>query len=73
MFQYGDGGILKGNFTYPEARKTFREVLPYVDRAIEEPDCKKRIALMEKVYEISRPLWIDEIEALQKLIDLLKN
>jgi len=73
LIQYGDGGILKGNFTYPEARKTFREVLPYVDRAIEEPDCKKRIALMKKVYEISRPLWIDEIEALQKLIDLLKK
>ena len=73
MIQYGDGGILKGEFTFPDARKTFREVLPHFDRAIETFDPKQRLDCMEKIYEISRPLWIKELEKLRELIILLKK
>jgi hypothetical protein len=73
MIQYGDGGILKGEFTFPEARKVFREILPYFDKAIESFDSATRLENMEKVFEISRPLWIDETEALKKLMELLKK
>ena len=73
MIQYGDGGLLKGDFSFPEARKTFREILPFFDKAIESFDSKTRLECMEKVYEISRPLWINEIEALNKLLEMLKK
>ena len=73
MIQYGDGGLLKGEFTFPEARKTFHEILPYFDKAIESFDSKTRLENMEKVFELSRPLWIDETEALKELMELLKK
>ena len=73
MIQYGDGGMLKGEFTFPEARKIFRKVLPHFDKAIESFDSKARLAHIEEIYKISRPLWIDEIEALNELMEALKK
>lgn len=73
MIQYGDGGILKGEFTFPEARKTFREMLPFFDKAIESFDSRKRLECMEKIFKISRPLWIDEVEALKEFMEMLKK
>jgi len=73
MIQYGDGGMLKGEFTFPEARRTFREIIPLFDKAIDSIDSRRRLGYMEQIFEISRPLWIDEIEALKELMGLLKK
>ena len=60
LIQYGDGGILKGSFTFPEARRIFHEVIPFVDSAIETFDTQRRIMYMDKVFELSRPIWEPE-------------
>ncbi|MDR0287772.1 MAG: hypothetical protein LBI03_08755 [Clostridiales bacterium] len=73
MIQYGNGGILKGEFTFPEARKTFREVIPFFDKAIESFASKPRLDYTEKVFEISRPIWVNETEALKELMDEMER
>lgn len=73
LIQYGDGGLLKGDFTFPEARRTFREVLPYVDKAIEEFNPAVRVQHMDKVFELSRPLWETELDAVEELAELLRE
>ena len=70
LIQYGDGGILKGNFTFPEARQMFHEVIPFVDIAIETYDCEQRVKYMDKVFELSRPVWEPEKDFMKKLHEL---
>lgn len=70
LIQYGDGGILKGNFTFPEARQMFHEVIPFVDIAIETYDCEQRVRYMDKVFELSRPIWEPEKDFMKKLHEL---
>lgn len=71
--QYGDGGFPKGNFTFPEAKKTFFEVLPIMDHCTTEPNGKKRVELSMEVYNASKPLWIDELKNAEKMQELLKE
>lgn len=73
LIQYGDGGLLKGSFTFPEARKVFYEVIPFVDKAIETYDSEQRVKYMDKVFELSRPIWEPEKEFLKKLRELWKR
>lgn len=60
LINFGDMGLLKGNFTFPESRKVFFQIAPIFAEAVEEPVCKKRIALAEKMMEIAKPLWEQE-------------
>lgn len=73
LIQYGDGGILKGSFTFPEARRIFHEVIPFVDNAIETLDTEQRVRYMDKVFELSRPIWEPEKEFMKKLHELWKE
>jgi len=76
LIHYGDGGLVKGEFTSPEAKHTFYEVLPVFDKAIEELDGKKRIHYAKDVYDISRPLWqplVEDAEAMEKLMKELEQ
>ena len=57
LIQYGDGGLVRGEFTHPEALEYFRKTLPLIDRIIEEGDGAKRLQLSYDVYEMTRPLW----------------
>lgn len=76
MIQYGDVGILKGNFTFPEARDYFLRIQPVYDTAIEEPNARKRIMIAYQIFEELRPLWepmLQEKEMMRKMLDALKN
>lgn len=73
LIQYGDGGILKGFFTFPEARRIFHEVIPFVDNAIETFDTEQRVRYMDKVFELSRPIWEPEKDYMKKLHELWKE
>lgn len=73
LIQYGDGGILKGSFTFPEARRVFHEVIPFVDNAIETFDCEQRVRYMDKVFELSRPIWEPEKDFMKMLHELWKR
>lgn len=59
LIHYGDGGLLKSEFTSEEAKEYFIKSLPIIDRAIEETNGRKRIELAYEVFELTRPLWDD--------------
>ena len=60
IVQYGDRGLLKGHFTFPEAEKCFFESVSIINEAILEPMFVKRLELSAKVMEIAKPLWLEE-------------
>lgn len=76
LIQYGDIGVIKGNFTFPEARDAFIRILPIMNEAIENPDAKQRFSKAQEIYEIVRPLWEEhekELLANKMLEDLMKK
>lgn len=65
-------GFLKGQFTSPEAKETFKKCIADLSAVIEEPIQKKRIEHAESILELSRPLWEEEAknrEEMQKMLD----
>lgn len=71
--QYGDGGLLVGEFTFPQAKEYFVKALPYFDKAIEEPDGTKRIGYAKKVFLITKPLWIEEVKDRENFEKFMKK
>lgn len=57
LIQYGDIGVIRGKFTFPEARDAFIQIVPIMSDAIEEPDPKQRFYKAQKIYDILEPLW----------------
>lgn len=53
---YGDMGIVKGNFTFPEAKEAFIKTLPIMDKAIDSFSAKNRFIAAEEVAEIIKDL-----------------
>ncbi len=73
LIMYGDGGVLKGEFSSKKARKTFHRVLPVVDKAIEERDGTKRIDYAYTVFKMSENLWRSEIKDRERRKEFLEN
>lgn len=73
LIQFGDAGLLKGEFTFPEAKQCFVECMPYISAAVTQPDKFLRVEYAEKVYETSRPLWQPMVDDQKLLRDLLKK
>lgn len=68
LINYGDIGLLKGRFTFPEAREAFLDILPIFNEAIEIPNAHLREALAFTIFEKLRPLF-QEIVDRQKAFD----
>ena len=76
MIDYGDVGLLKGSFTFPEAREIFFKVQPIYDSAIEEPNFSKRLYKALEIFDLSEPLWkeiVESSERMKELAELLKE
>lgn len=74
--QYGDGGMLIGDFTSNEAKEYFYKALPYFDKAIQEPNSAKRVEYAYEVFCLTKPLWINaakEAKEFQRLLDNIKR
>ena len=74
LVQFGDMGIIKGKFTFPEARKYFDLVAPIYNKGITCPNAKKRIDIARECMELTRPLWEEEVkneEEFRKLLEKL--
>ena len=71
--QYGDGGFLKGRFTFPDAEKVFFQILPIMDQTTTEPDGAKRVQLAKQVFSLSKPLWIHDVENAEKFAKMLEE
>lgn len=73
LIMYGDGGIIKGDFSTDIAKEMFRKILPIVDRTIVETDSKKRVQNAYEVFLLTKPLWEEEAKNADKLRELLKK
>lgn len=74
LVNFGDMGIVKGDFTFPEARTYFKKVAPLYNEAIVCPDSRRRLDIAKECMEITRPLWeeaVKEREFFDKLIEEL--
>lgn len=74
LINFGDMGMVKGHFTFPEAKEYFIKVAPLFNEGIECPDPKKRIDIARECFEICRPLWEEDLkmeEIMKKLLEEL--
>ncbi|MBQ7818457.1 MAG: hypothetical protein IJ341_02040 [Bacteroidales bacterium] len=74
--QYGDGGVLKGEFTNKDAEAMFYNVLHLFDKTITCPDGSKRVAYAFKIFEMTRPLWqpiVDNNKLAEEFINDLRK
>ena len=53
LIHFGDGGLVKGEFTSLAARRCFNKTAGLVYQAINEPNNKKRIDIAAEVYKIA--------------------
>lgn len=73
LIQFGDKGIIKGKFTFPEAKKVFDETAELFSKGIEEIDAKKRADIGLEIVELSKPLWENEADIENMLNQLLEE
>lgn len=73
LIHFGDMGIVKGEFTFPEAYEYFKKVAPIYNKAIECPNSKKRIDYARECMEITRPLWEEEVKNAEFMEELMKK
>ena len=73
LVQFGDMGIIKGKFTFPEARKYFDIVAPVYNTGITCPNAEKRIDIAKECMEITRPLWEEEVKKEEEFKKLLEE
>ena len=66
LIQFGDLGIVKGEFTYPEAKTYFDQIAPLFNDGIKEPISSKRIDYAVTFMEMTRPLWERESKEQEK-------
>ncbi len=74
LIHFGDCGVVKGHFTFPEAEEYFGKIAPLYNEGITCPDSKKRLDIAKECMEISRPLWeefVKDEEEWNKLIEEL--
>lgn len=76
MIQFEGGGVLKGKFTFLEAKEAFMKAAPYFMEGIKERDAQERLKISAKIYEVSKSLWEKDMnlensfeELLQELLD----
>lgn len=58
--QFGDMGLLKGKFTFPEAKEAFYKAVPIYYNATCEVNPRRVMKYTKEIFEISRPLWKDQ-------------
>lgn len=70
--QYGDAGLIKGEWTFPEARTVFVDTLGLMEQALTEINPYSRVKIAEELVEKTRPLWQEEAdldELFRKLLE----
>lgn len=70
LINFGDMGLVKGEWTYPEAKEYFKKVAPVYNEAIQCPDSKKRLEYAKECMELTRPLW-EELVKKQEFFEML--
>lgn len=74
--QFGDQGLPKGRFTFPEAKEVFDQVAPIFYKATIETNPRRVMKYSKDIFELSRPLWKDQkdlAELMQKLQEMAQK
>ena len=73
LIMFGDNGLLKGRFSFPEAKEAFVKTAPLFDAAVREPSARKAMKIVKEIFEIARPLCQDEVNNAKMLEELMKD
>ncbi len=73
LIHFGDMGIVKGRFTFPEAYEYFKKIAPLYNEGITCPDSKRRIDIAKECMELTRPLWEEEVKDAERFRKLLEE
>lgn len=73
LINFGDMGPLKGNFTFPEARKAFIQTAPLFEQGVYETVGKKRIEIAYQIMQMTRPLWEEDVKKNEEMAKLLED
>lgn len=73
LIMFGDMGILKGNFTFPESEEVFLKTAPLFFEGIHEPNGYKRLLIAKKIMEEARPLWEELVKEQEKFEEVMKE
>jgi hypothetical protein len=73
LIQLGDMGIVKGHFTFPQAKHLFNKSAVLFEQGGYEPDGEKRANIALEIFEISRPLWEAEKEIQELMKQLMQD
>ena len=71
--QFGDQGIPKGHFTFPEAKEAFYKAVPLFYKGTIETNPRRVMKYSKDIYEISKPLWEKDAEAMKELMKRLEE
>lgn len=76
LINFGDMGLVKGEWTFSEAKEYFRKIAPLYNEAITCPDSKRRIDIAKECMELTRPLWEEDVkdrEMFEKFLEELSE
>ncbi len=80
LIHFGDCGIVKGKFTYPEAEEYFNMIAPLYNEGIVCADSRRRLDIAKECMEKTRPLWEEYVkdqeaweQLLEELLEFLKK
>ena len=72
LIMFGDMGLLKGSFTYPQAQEMFLKLIPSFNAAVTNPSSKARIDAAETWMILTKPLW-KKSENISEMMEGLKQ
>ena len=76
LINFGDMGLVKGRFTFPEVKSIFSKTAPLFEKGIETTSGKERVRISSEIMEISKPLWkqvAEDNEKMQKLLEEMQK
>ena len=73
LIQFGDMGVVKGDFTFPEARECFNTIAPEYNDAVLTYTSRERFQAALKWARMTRSLWKKEYASHEEYGDLLQK
>lgn len=73
LINFGDMGPLKGEFTFPEARKAFVQTAPLFELGVYETNGQQRIDIAYKIMQTVKALWEKDAEENEEMMKLMEE
>lgn len=73
LIQFGDMGIIKGEFTFPDAEKAFRETIDEFYEGLTNPDGKARVDAAVNIFKETKYLWEETVRSQDAFDEFMKE